>query len=96
MRTVRVNNMEELEDSWEKMAFTEGEQEVIDIGDDLETGDEQNKYLLVGSMWSARPFNHQAMMGMMNMLWKPLKGVDMDIPCDNRFLFTFHNRADID
>lgn len=78
------------------MALTEGEQEIVEIEDELETRKTQSTYLLVGSLWSVRPFNHQVMMGMMKTLWRPLKGVDMKVLSDNRFLFTFHNRADID
>lgn len=36
------------------------------------------------------------MMGMMKNLWKPQKVVDMDVISDNKFLFTFYSRADID
>lgn len=32
----------------------------------------------------------------MKTFWKPLKGVDMDVLSDNRFLFTFYSRTDID
>lgn len=78
------------------MALTEAEQEVMEIEDELETGEDQSTYLLVGSLWSVRPFNHQAMLGMMRTLGRPLKGVDMAVIGDNRFLFTFYNRPDID
>lgn len=78
--------MEEIEESWRRMALTEGEQEIIEVEDDLQTED--------GSMWSARPFNQQAMLGLMRSLWKPLKGVDIDILSENRVLFTFYSRAD--
>lgn len=87
--------MEELENSWNKLAPTKGEQEIVEI-EDCEIEVEQDKYCLAGSLSSTRPFNHQAMMGTMKTLWKPLKGVDTDVISDNKFLFTFYNRADLE
>lgn len=85
--------MEELESSWNKLALTENEQETVEI-DEEETEEDPNRFCLIGSLWSIRPFNHRAMLETMKTLWKPLKGVDMDIISDNRFLFTFYNRID--
>lgn len=74
--------MEDLEESWNRMALTEGEQEVVEVEDYWETEEEHTKYCLVGSLWTVKPFNHQAMMETMKTLWKPLKGGGYG--CDKR------------
>lgn len=88
--------MEELEDSWRRLALTEQEEEVVEIDAADESTDEEDRYTLVGSLWSDCPFNNQAMLGLMKSLWRPRKGMDTDVLSDNRFLFTLYWKGDMD
>lgn len=45
-----LDQMDEIEVSWKRMALTEEEQEVVDIGEDLATEAEHHKFHVVGSM----------------------------------------------
>lgn len=88
--------MDELEDSWRRLALTEQEKDVVEVDTGEENEEEEGKYLLVGSLWSVRPFNNQAMLGLMKSLWRPRKGMDTDVIGDNRFLFTLYWKGDVE
>lgn len=82
--------MDELENSWRKLALIEQEQDVVEIDEIGENLGADGKYFLVGSLWTTRMFNNQAMLGPMKSLWRPRKGMNADILSDKRFLFTFY------
>lgn len=88
--------MEELEDSWKRLALIEQEQEVVEIDVDDAQIDGEDKYVLVGSLWTDRPFNNQAMIGLMKTLWRPRKGMEIDILSYNKFMFTFYWKGDVE
>lgn len=89
--------MEELVLVWSKFGLTDAEKTMIYIDEEVETPkDERNKYYLVGSLWSIRPFSNNASINTMKTLWRPVEGMRSEIVEDNKFLFTLYCGADID
>lgn len=88
--------MNELEETWRKLALTEQEQDVVEIEPEDTNLEEEDKFFLVGTLWSNRTFNNQALISLMKTLWRPRKGIDVDVISDNRFLFTLYAKGDVE
>lgn len=54
------------------------------------------KYYMVGRLLSNRPFNAQAMINTLKLIWKPAKSLSVETIDDNCFLFNFTGRGDLD
>lgn len=68
---------------------------INDEEDDLGTA-EPFKFFLLGMLWTNRPFRNMALFSTMKALWRAVEDVDFVAVDDNRFLFTFFSRVDID
>ncbi|XVE62492.1 hypothetical protein DITRI_Ditri06bG0122100 [Diplodiscus trichospermus] len=88
---------EELKGVWRMLTLTEEERDQVDIdGLRAEDGITEKKPWLVGRLITRRPFNKEAMLGMMRAIWRISKEAEVNILDENLFLFKFANKKDRD
>ncbi|KAJ4831362.1 hypothetical protein Tsubulata_042147 [Turnera subulata] len=75
--------------------LTEDEQVALVFdGEGVEEGLTEASLCLVGTLWTDRPFNVQAFMRTMKMVWKPSHDVEISQLDKNLFIFQFHHWRD--
>ncbi|XVF12151.1 hypothetical protein REPUB_Repub08aG0089600 [Reevesia pubescens] len=87
--------MEEIENLWCSLQLIEEEQDGIIWGGfvEKEYKDEGDKWL-VGKVKTSSPFNKEAMVSTMKIIWKLVKMVEIQMLEDNLFLFKFSSVVD--
>ena len=84
-----------LEGIWSLLKLTEEEKEMIatDSGEGTE-GQDEGKSWMVGKLLTNRPFNKEAMLGTLKVVWRNSKEATITILDSNLFLFKFATMKD--
>ncbi|XVF88703.1 hypothetical protein PTKIN_Ptkin19aG0071600 [Pterospermum kingtungense] len=86
---------ESLNVAWKLLTLTEEEEIDIVIDDYKELDEnEQEKKWLVGKLLTTRPFNKEAMIGTLKVIWKLSREVEIIVLEENLFLFKFQDVKD--
>ncbi|KAI8010966.1 Uncharacterized protein LOK49_LG06G02403 [Camellia lanceoleosa] len=84
-----------LDDLINKMALTKEEEEMVVVGEDhLKPAEEKSWLCLVGTVFTTRPFNSDALRSTMESVWNPSKGMRTRVINKNLFLFQFNHIID--
>ena len=84
-----------LEGIWSSLKLTEDEKEmVVTDNDNDNSGKKEGRSSLVGKLLTQRPFNKDAMIGTLKVVWKVSKKVVVTVLDSNLFLFKFDNMRD--
>ena len=84
-----------LEDVWRSLKLTEEERDCIGTdGFQGVTKDREEQRWLVAKLLTRRPFNKDALLGTMSVIWRLSKDAKVVIMDTNSFLFKFANKKD--
>jgi len=87
--------VEELEELWRKLSFTDEEDEGIALGNSsTRAAKEQGRLCAILKILSHRSISVEALRKNLRMLWKPSKGVNLSELKDDLFLVEFGDESD--
>ena len=92
---VFVTMEEELEGIWKALKLTKEGKEMIGIEKDQETKEmEEGKSWLVEKLLTTRPFNKEAMLSTLKVVWKISRNAEVTVLDSNLFIFKFASLKD--
>lgn len=76
--------------------YEEDEEEPIQIVETHEGRDETTGLVLIGRLWTERPYNSYALIETIKMLWSPSKGLTCQELGSNLISFQFYLKRDME